>query len=144
MVKRMPVYSSTLKLETDGEVHIIDLTKKVAKVVSESNLKEGLVCVFVPGATGSITTIEYESGLLEDLPDALERLFPKGIEYKHHLRWHDGNGHSHIRASMMGPSLTIPFEKGKMILGTWQQIVFVELDNKPRDRTIIVQIVGEK
>ena len=143
MVKAMPVYNSTINLETNGEIHIIDITRDVNKVIQRSNLRNGMVCVFVPGATGALTTIEYESGLLEDLPTALERLYPKGIEYKHHLRWHDGNGHSHIRASMIGPTVTIPFINKKLTLGTWQQIVFIELDNRPRDRELIVQVIGE-
>ena len=142
-VKPMPVYNSTINLETNGEIHIIDITRDVNKVIQRSNFRNGMVCVFVPGATGALTTIEYESGLLEDLPTALERLYPKGIEYKHHLRWHDGNGHSHIRASMIGPSVTIPFISKKLTLGTWQQIVFIELDNRPRDRELIVQVIGE-
>ena len=99
--------------------------------------------MFVPGATGAVTTIEYEPGLLQDMPDALDRLFPRDIPYQHQLRWHDGNGHSHVRASFIGPSVTVPFKGNKLILGTWQQIVFLELDNSARRRRVIVQIVGE-
>jgi secondary thiamine-phosphate synthase enzyme len=99
--------------------------------------------VFNPGSTGAITTIEYEPGLVADLPAALERLFPKGMEYRHDETWHDGNGHSHVRASMMGPGLTVPIVDGRLTLGTWQQIVFVELDNKPHHRRIVVQMVGD-
>jgi len=97
----------------------------------------------VPGATGAVTTIEYEPGLLKDLPAILERISPKGMEYEHELRWHDGNGHSHCRASILGPSLTVPFVDKKLTLGTWQQIVFVELDVRSRNRKLIVQIIGE-
>lgn len=139
----MVVYTETLSLKTRGEVDIIDITSEVERVVSSSGVKNGIVVVFNRGSTGAISTIEYEPGLIEDLPAALERLFPKGIEYKHHLRWHDGNGHSHIRATFLKPSLSIPVVEGSMPLGTWQQIVFIELDVRPRERNIIVQVVGE-
>jgi secondary thiamine-phosphate synthase enzyme len=99
--------------------------------------------VFIPGDTGAVTTIEYEPGLLQDLPDAMDRLFPRNIRYQHQERWHDGNGHSHVRASFLGPSLNVPFKNKKLILGTWQQIVFLELDNSARQRKVIVQMVGD-
>jgi len=136
-------YSETISVSTKGETDIINITDDVSKIVEKSGIKNGIGCVFVPGATGAITTIEYEPGLLQDLPKALERLFPKNIEYKHHETWQDGNGHSHVRASIIGPSLTVPIKNGKLILGTWQQIVFVELDVRKRKREIIVQIVGD-
>lgn len=136
-------YSETISVSTKGETDIINITEDVSKIVEKSGMKNGIGCVFVPGATGAITTIEYEPGLLQDLPKALERLFPKNIEYKHHETWHDGNGHSHVRASVIGPSLAVPIKNGKLILGTWQQIVFVELDVRKRKREIIVQIVGD-
>jgi len=136
-------YSETISVSTKGETDIINITDDVSKIVEKSGMKNGIGCVFVPGSTGAITTIEYEPGLLQDLPKALERLFPKNIEYKHHETWHDGNGHSHVRASIIGPSLAVPIKNGKLILGTWQQIVFVELDVRKRKREIIVQIVGE-
>ena len=139
----MSVYSGTIKLKTRGEVDIIDITDHVSKHVDRSKINNGLVCVFVPGATGSITTIEYEDGLIKDFPDALERLMPRDIVYQHELRWHDGNGHSHVRASFLGPSLTVPVSNGRLVLGTWQQIVFVELDTHSRHRELVVQIVGE-
>ena len=139
----MSVYSGTIKLKTRGEVDIIDITGHVSKHVERSKINNGIVCVFVPGATGSITTIEYEHGLIKDFPDALERLMPRDIVYQHELRWHDGNGHSHVRASFLGPSLTAPVTNGGLVLGTWQQIVFVELDTHSRHRELIVQIVGE-
>jgi secondary thiamine-phosphate synthase enzyme len=138
----MSVVTKELQFSTRGEVEIVDITEKVNSALRESAIKKGIVTIFVPGATGAITTIEYEPGLLSDLPTALERLFPKGIEYGHELRWHDGNGHSHIRASFLGPSLTVPFNDQTMMLGTWQQVVFVELDNKRRSRRIILQILG--
>jgi secondary thiamine-phosphate synthase enzyme len=138
----LSVYSGKINLRTSGEVDIIDITSKVSAHVKKSRIKDGIVCVFVPGATGAVTTIEYEDGLLQDFPDALERLIPKNIKYEHHLRWRDGNGHSHVRASFLGPSLSVPLNSGELVLGTWQQIVFVELDNHSRQRDLLVQIVG--
>ena len=122
---------------------IIDITKKVNAAVEESRLQAGIVVVFVPGATGAVTTIEHEPGLLHDINAALERIAPERIEYAHDQRWGDGNGHSHVRASLIGPSLTVPFLGGQLILGTWQQIIFLELDNRPRKRSITLQILGE-
>lgn len=139
----MGVYSDEIEIRTKGENDILDISSEVARIIAESGLKDGIVCVFVSGSTGSITTIEYEPGLLEDLPDALERLAPKNMTYQHHLRWQDGNGHSHVRAAIMGPSLTLPFKNGQPILGNWQQIAFVEMDVKSRSRKIHVQLVGE-
>jgi len=122
---------------------IIDITKKVNAAVEESRLRAGIVVVFVPGATGAVTTIEHEPGLLHDINAALERIAPERMEYAHDQRWGDGNGHSHVRASLIGPSLTVPFLGGQLILGTWQQIIFLELDNRPRERIITLQILGE-
>ena len=139
----MSTHYSELNFNTKGEVEIIDITSKVNKIVKDSKIKNGQVLVFCPGSTGALTTIEYEPGLLDDFPKALERLFPKNMTYQHHLRWHDGNGHSHVRASFLGPSLTIPIINGNVTLGTWQQIVFIELDNKSRHRRLIVQITGD-
>jgi secondary thiamine-phosphate synthase enzyme len=138
----MSVVTKELHFDTKGEVDIRDITENVNGALRESDIEDGIVTIFVPGATGAVTTIEYEPGLLQDLPAALERLFPKGIEYEHEYRWHDGNGHSHVRASFLGPSLTVPFRNKTLMLGTWQQVVFVELDNKRRSRRIILQIVG--
>ncbi len=140
--ERMSVATKELHFDTQGEVEIIDITEKVNSKLRESSIEDGIVTIFVPGATGAVTTIEYEPGLLQDLPSALERLFPKGIEYEHEYRWHDGNGHSHVRASILGPSLTVPFHDQRLMLGTWQQVVFIELDNKRRSRRIILQIMG--
>lgn len=120
-----------------------DITEEVQGIVLDSDLEAGTATVFVPGATGAVTTIEYEDGLASDLYDTLQRLVPQEIDYAHNLRWHDGNGHSHIRASLIGPSLVVPFSGKRLMLGTWQQIVFLELDNRPRHRKIIVQIMGE-
>ena len=138
----MVVVTKEVHLRTEGEVQIIDITDIVNRALDESEIENGIVTVFVPGSTAAVTTIEYEPGLLKDLPAALERLFPKDIQYEHEKRWHDGNGHSHVRAAFLGPSLTIPFRNKRMMLGTWQQLVFVELDNKPRSRKIILQIIG--
>jgi secondary thiamine-phosphate synthase enzyme len=120
-----------------------DITEEVQGIVQDSGLAAGAVTVFIPGATGAVTTIEYEDGLVSDLADVLQRLAPQEIDYAHNQRWHDGNGHSHIRASLIGPSLVVPFFEHRLMLGTWQQIVFLELDNRPRHRRIIVQIMGE-
>ena len=139
----MGVYSDQINIKTDGEVDIIDITGEIQNSIDKSKLKDGIICIFVPGSTGTLTTIEYEPGLMKDLPQALEKIAPKGIHYNHHETWHDDNGHSHVRASLMGPSITVPFRNKKLIHGTWQQIVFVELDTSPRNREIIVQIVGE-
>jgi secondary thiamine-phosphate synthase enzyme len=139
----MSVYTDEINIETQGEVDIIDITGKIQNIINKSKIKEGITCVFVPGSTGTITTIEYEPGLMKDLPKALQKIAPKEEYYNHHETWHDDNGHSHIRASLMGPSITIPVKNGQLIHGTWQQIVFIELDTSPRSRNIVVQIVGE-
>jgi secondary thiamine-phosphate synthase enzyme len=135
---------STRHLEFDTEIgEVIDVTEKVAAAIHESGLQSGIAVVFVPGATGAVTTIEHEPGLVDDIKVALERIAPEQNEYAHNQKWGDGNGHSHIRASLIGPSLTVPFQKGQLMFGTWQQIVFLELDNRPRKRRVIVQILGE-
>ena len=139
----LTVVTKQLSLSTEGEGDIIDLTGMVSEAVHKSGVKNGMVTVFVSGATGALTTIEYEPGLLQDFPNILERVAPKGLMYEHEKRWHDGNGHSHVRASLIGPSLTVPFVKGELTLGTWQQIVFLELDVRNRSRKLILQIMGE-
>ena len=139
----MGVFTSEIKIDTNGEVEIIDITDDLQKVVKDSKINNGIACVFVPGSTGTLTTIEYEPGLQKDFPRALEKIAPKKDYYAHHETWHDDNGHSHVRASLMGPSITIPICNKKIVHGTWQQIVFVELDTKPRTRNLIVQILGE-
>ncbi|VVB64261.1 Uncharacterised protein [uncultured archaeon] len=134
----------TRYLEFDTRIEdVIDITEKVAAEIQESGLQAGIAVVFVPGATGAVTTIEHEPGLVDDIRAALERIAPEQDEYAHDQKWGDGNGHSHIRASLIGPSLTVPFQCAQPILGTWQQIVFLELDNRPRKRRIILQILGE-
>ncbi len=139
----MAFHADTIEFKTRGEVEIRDITDDVAGIVRGSGMSNGIACVFTPSSTSAITTIEFEPGLLRDLPDALERLFPKRARYEHEMRWHDGNGHSHVRASFMSPSLTVPFVNGNPVLGTWQQIVFVELDNKARSRRLLVHVLGE-
>ena len=139
----MNVVTKLIHVESKGEKDIIDLTRDVENAVRESKLRDGVVTIFVQGSTGALTTIEYEEGLLEDLPKALERIAPKEAVYEHERRWHDGNGHSHVRASLIGPSMSIPFVKSKLTLGTWQQIVFIELDTKNRSRELVAQIIGE-
>jgi secondary thiamine-phosphate synthase enzyme len=139
----LTVLTEHISVKTKGEVDIIDLTDKIEGAVENSGLSKGIVTIFVPGSTGALTTIEYEPGLLQDFPAALERIAGRDISYEHETRWHDGNGHSHVRASLLGPSLTVPFNDSKLILGTWQQIVFVELDVRSRARNLVVQIIGE-
>ena len=139
----MAVSNSSFNLKTEAKDEIVDITGKVQEIVSETRIKNGLACVFVAGSTAAITTVEHEPGLVADMKDAMERLYPKDIDYEHQRRWRDGNGHSHIRASFVGPSLTVPVVGGSLVLGTWQQIVFMEFDNKPRTREITVQVVGE-
>ena len=122
---------------------MIDITGQVSKIVVESGLATGICTIFCPGSTGSITTIEYEGGLLQDFPEAMERIAPQEAVYQHHLRWRDGNGHSHVRASILGPSITIPFVEQKLTLGTWQQVTFIDFDNKARNRRLEVLLLGE-
>ena len=137
------VITRRIGLRTRGNCHIIDMTREVAQEVADSGLRDGIVIIFVPGSTGGITTVEYESGLLSDLQDLFDRLVPSNIHYQHNLRWGDGNGHSHVRASLLGASLTVPFVDKKLTLGTWQQIVFIDFDNRPRSRELVLQLMGE-
>ncbi len=139
----MPVFFGEITLNTKGENDYIDITREVERIVKKSGIKNGIVNVFIPGSTGAITTIEYEPGLKKDLAMALERIAPSDIEYEHHKRWGDDNGRSHVRASIIGPSVTLPVRNGEVIHGTWQQIVFLELDTRPRHRRIIVTVIGE-
>jgi secondary thiamine-phosphate synthase enzyme len=134
----------TIELRTKGEIETIDITDDVAAILAKSGLRNGIACVFSPSSTSAVFANENEPGLMkEDIPAALERLFPRDLRYGHEERWHDGNGHSHVRATFLGPSFSFPFRDGKPLLGTWQQIAFAELDNKPRRRTVYVQLVGE-
>ena len=137
------VVTSKFFIKTKGRNDIQDITDKVQSILSESGVKEGNILCFVSGSTASLTTIEYEPGLLKDLPEALENIAPMNKIYHHDDTWHDGNGYAHVRASLIGPSLTIPFSKGKLLLGTWQQIILIDFDNRSRERAVIVQIIGE-
>jgi secondary thiamine-phosphate synthase enzyme len=137
------IVSEAISLQTKGYSDIIDITPRVAAVVEGAKMKNGAVTVFCPGSTGAVTTIEYESGVLEDLKKAIERMAPSDIPYAHDRRWGDGNGFSHVRAALVGPSLTVPIIRGALALGTWQQIVFLDFDNRQRQRKIIVQVMGE-
>jgi secondary thiamine-phosphate synthase enzyme len=132
-----------LTLETRGDDDIQDITSAVQALVDRHALRHGQVLVFVPGSTAGLTTIEFEPGLLKDLPAAFERLAPRHLRYHHEDAWHDGNGHSHVRASLLGPSLAVPVEAGKLVLGTWQQIVLVDFDNRARRREVVIQLWGE-
>lgn len=137
------VVTKSIKLKSKGETDIIDITDKVSDSVASSKVKDGIVTIFVSGSTAGLTTIEYESGLVQDTKQAFEVIAPRKGEYHHNLRWQDGNGFSHVRAAMLGPSLSVPFSNKRLHLGTWQQIVFIDFDNRPRSREIIVQIIGE-
>jgi secondary thiamine-phosphate synthase enzyme len=122
---------------------VVDITDRVRAAISASKLRSGIGCVFAPGATGGITTIEFEPGCVADLKRLFDELAPPSREYAHEKRWHDGNGHSHLRAALLGPSLSFPFDDGEPLLGTWQQIVFIDFDNRSRQRELLVQLVGE-
>jgi len=139
----MVVITKQIKISSKSENDIIDITEQVADAISKSGISNGTITVFVSGSTGAITTIEYEPGLVKDFPEMLSRIAPDDINYEHEQRWHDGNGRSHVKASLVGPSLTIPFKDGQLLLGTWQQIVFLELDTRARARTLVLQIIGE-
>jgi secondary thiamine-phosphate synthase enzyme len=139
----MTVQTEHIELRTHGEADVIDITDQVRSVIASSGLRDGIACVFAPGSTGSLTTIEFEPGCITDLQQLFERVAPRTLEYEHHKRWGDGNGHSHVRAAMLGPSLSVPFVEGEPTLGTWQQIIFVDFDNRSRSRRLILQMVGE-
>ena len=139
----MKVITKIVQLRSSKENDIIDFTEQTSEALKESKLENGLVTVFFSGSTAAITTIEYEPGLRHDFPKMLSRIVPKDVQYHHDDTWHDGNGHSHVRASLIGPSLSIPFSNGRLILGTWQQIVMLELDTRQRERVITLQILGE-
>ncbi len=137
------LFSDTISLNTKGFSDMIDMTDHVRSVIDRSKIENGLVTVFCPGSTGAVTTIEYESGALRDLQKAIEKIIPSNVSYEHDRRWGDGNGFSHVRAALMKPSLTIPLIQGGLALGTWQQIVFIDFDNRKRSRNILVHVIGE-
>ena len=137
------VFQRELTLHTHTAGEMSDLTNAVARIVSESGVRTGIVQIFNVGSTGAIGAIEFEPGLEQDLPELLRRLIPPGRDYAHKQTWHDGNGHSHLQASLLGPSLTVPVRDGKPVLGTWQQIFHIECDVRPRERTVVVTVLGE-
>jgi secondary thiamine-phosphate synthase enzyme len=141
--KYMTVVTKDITLQSRGSCDIIDITSQVAKNVEKSGINSGIVTLFIVGSTAGITTIEYEPNLLSDFKNMWDRVIPQNIPYEHNKTWGDGNGHSHVRASTLGASLIIPFVDKKLTLGTWQQIVFVDFDNRPRSRKITIQILGE-
>lgn len=137
------IVNGSIRLDTRGNGHILDVTGEVDRRVRGSDLKNGIVTLFTPSSTSALTTIEYESGAVHDLQQLFDRIVPPDIDYRHNLRWGDGNGHSHVRHALLGASLTVPFVDGRMTLGTWQQIVFVDFDVRARSRSLVVQIMGE-
>lgn len=132
-----------IHLETTDETDILDITRQAQEKVLQSDIGDGSMLIFISGSTAAVTTIEYESGVVEDLAESINRIAPKNIPYRHDQRWGDGNGYAHVRASLLGPSLTVPIRDKKPLLGTWQQIVVVDFDNRPRRRKVIIQIMGE-
>lgn len=140
----MEIETYSISISTKGNCDIVDITDKVGNLITQSNFIEGNVLVFAAGSTAGITTIEYEPGLMKDYPKFFDRIAPANINYEHDNTWHDGNGHSHVRAAIQGASLTVPFLKGRLMLGTWQQIIFMDFDNRSRKREITVQIIGKK
>jgi len=139
----MTVKTTSISLNTHGDADILDITDRVANAVSKSGIQDGAATIFCPSSTSALTTIEYESGALSDLRRLFDEIIPSKREYAHNARWHDGNGHSHVRAALLGASLTIPFVDRKLTLGTWQQIIYVDFDNRPRQRELILQLIGE-
>lgn len=137
------VVNRQLRLSTRGNGEVLDLTQEVSSQVRTSGVRNGIVTVFAPSSTSALTTMEFESGAVYDLQQLFDRIIPADMDYRHNLRWGDGNGHAHVRHALLGPSLTIPFVEGQLTLGTWQQVVLVDFDNRPRSRSIVLQIVGE-
>jgi secondary thiamine-phosphate synthase enzyme len=139
----MTVRTLSISLNTHGNADIRDITDQVARQVLQSGLTNGTITIFCPSSTSALTTIEYESGALSDLRRLFDEVAPPDREYAHNQRWHDGNGHSHVRAALLGSSLTVPFVDGQLTLGTWQQIIYVDFDNRPRQRRLVLQLIGE-
>ncbi len=137
------VVTRKISLKTKGECDIVDITSQVEGQVSEANINSGTVTIFIAGSTAGVSTIEFESGALSDFQDMWQKSVPRGIRYAHDRRWGDGNGYSHVRASLLGPSMVVPFSDKRLTLGTWQQIVLVDFDNRPRSRQVVLQIMGE-
>lgn len=139
----MAVVTCSIHLHTQGNADILDITKDVAAAVADAGLQAGTVTVFSPSATSALTTIEYEPGCLSDLRRLFDEIVDPERHYAHNARWGDGNGHSHVRAALLGPSLAVPFVDGRLTLGTWQQIIFVDFDTRPRERELVAQIIGD-
>ena len=137
------IFNNTISLKSTERTDIFDITEVVRNEIESTGIREGAVTLFIPGSTAALTTIEYETGVINDLRKAIERIAPRDIYYEHNERWGDGNGYAHVRAALLGPSLHIPIIRGNMTLGTWQQIVVLDFDNRPRSRKVIVQIVGK-
>ncbi len=137
------VVSERIQLRTEGNGQVLDITSEVRHLVQRCGVQAGIVTLFTPSSTSALTTIEYESGAIYDLQQIFDRIVPADADYRHNLRWGDGNGHAHVRHALLGASLTIPFSDRQLTLGTWQQIVFVDFDNRSRSRSIVVQILGE-
>ena len=137
------VATRKIAISTQGNCDVIDITRQVSQEVADADVESGIVTLFVHGSTAGLTTIEYEEGAIHDLQAAFERIAPERLDYRHNLRWGDGNGHAHVRAALLGPSLTVPFNQRQLLLGTWQQIILVDFDNRPRRREVIAQIIGE-
>lgn len=137
------VITRTIQLRTRGDADMVDITQEVAREVGSSGVNSGIVTIFAPSATSGLTTIEYEPGALADLKQVFDEIVPENRDYRHNLRWGDGNGHSHVRAALLGPSLTVPFSGGRLLLGTWQHVTYIDFDNRPRRRELILQILGE-
>ena len=137
------IETATIQLRTEGNGQVINITSLVADAVRGSAMRSGILTVFCPSATSAVTTIEFESGAVHDFQRLFDEIASPEREYRHNLRWGDGNGHSHVRAALLGPSLTVPFVDAQMTLGTWQEIVYVDFDNRPRSRNLIVQMIGE-
>jgi secondary thiamine-phosphate synthase enzyme len=139
----MTTFTSSIRIAARGDADIQDITAQISECVAGSGLQNGIVCVFCPSSTSALTTIEFETGCLSDLRRVFDEIVPPEKVYQHNARWDDGNGHSHVRAAMLGASLTIPFVKTRLTLGAWQQVIFVDFDNRPRQRELVVQIMGD-
>lgn len=140
----MDILTDLIRVSSAGDTDLIDITGELQALVDKHAFREGHVLVFVSGSTAALTTVEYEPGLVKDLPAFFEKIAPRGAHYHHEDTWHDGNGHSHVRASLLGPSITIPFREGRLLLGSWQQVILIDFDNKPRRREIVAQLLGTR
>lgn len=140
----MEIVTDFIRVSTQGNAEMVDLTRKLASILKRHEFSRGSALVFVAGSTAALTTVEYEPGLVKDLPALFDRLAPRSAHYHHEDTWHDGNGHSHVRASLLGPSLTVPFDGGRLLLGEWQQVILLDFDNRPRKREVVVQLTGNR